>query len=410
MKEMIKTGGQTAMESGKEVNNTSSVESFNNKETMTTESHTTALIKYNVVEQARIVLEEKKKFLVDNANADKNIIKSAQVNINKAEKEYAEALKSVKLPITHVEVWEVKESTTDCEIISKKKSEIIIAVSSYNMATTKANTELGKELIQEDKFEKQPLFVTEAGLFYQENIELKDLNGNAVPKGTPNVYVPVDNANQYWQWQAYHEANINSIIKDEQSLTIENVRIKKFESLQEFAQYRGINNVLSRGFNGLEKAGNAALATQNEFYQKVFEVAIELKASISTIVKYYYHGKLLKGKVWNNAMLGVVLDNFQYDLNVGDQIIKTLQDKAFNSKTIKERYMIDAITQFANYTPQGATEKIGIDETLKVIQSLSKDDVKFLEAVPLDKVNEIYSALLTQYFKNQGILKSEATA
>lgn len=72
--------------------------------------------------------------------------------------------------------------------------------------------------------------------------------------------------------------------------------------------------------------------------------------------------------------------------------------------------MIDAITQFANYTPQGATEKIGIDETLKVIQSLSKDDVKFLEAVPLDKVNEIYSALLTQYLKNQGILKSEATA
>lgn len=214
---------------------TSSVEFFNNEETMTKENQSTALIKYNVVEQARIVLEEKKKFLVDNANADKNIIKSAQVNINKAEKEYAEALKSVKLPITHVEVWEVKESTTDCEIISKKKSEIIIAVSSYNMATTKANTELGKELIQEDKFEKQPLFVTEAGLFYQENIELKDLNGNAVPKGTPNVYVPVDNANQYWQWQAYHEANINSIIKDEQSLTIENVRIKKFESLQEFA-------------------------------------------------------------------------------------------------------------------------------------------------------------------------------
>ena len=46
MKEMIKTAGQTAMESGKEVNNTSSVESFNNKETMTTESHTTAPVSY----------------------------------------------------------------------------------------------------------------------------------------------------------------------------------------------------------------------------------------------------------------------------------------------------------------------------------------------------------------------------
>lgn len=383
---------------------------FNNTDNMVNNNQSTELIKYDAVEQARIVLEEKKKFLAENANADKNIVKSAKINVSKAEKEYAGALKSVKLPTTRVELWEVKESTDECEVISKKKTEIIIANSDYNMTTTKTNTELGKELIQDDKFEKEPIYITHAKLFYDAGIELKDLNGNVIPKGTPNVYVSVDKANQYWQWQAYHEANIDCIVKYEQPLIIENARVKEFKSLQEFAQYRGVNNVLSRGFNGLEKAGNAAMATQNEFYQKIFEVAKKLGTNISVVTKYYNSGKLLGGKVWNSAMLGVVIESLQYDLSVGDNIIKTLQDKHFKDKMIKERYTIDAITKLADYTPQGATEKIGIDETLKVIQSLSKDTITYLEAVSLDKVNEIYSALLTQYLKSHGVINNEQVA
>lgn len=65
--------------------------------------------------------------------------------------------------------------------------------------------------------------------------------------------MPVDTANGYWQWKTYHEANIDRVVKDESALIVENVRIKEFVSLQEFAKYRGVNNVLSRGFNGMEK-------------------------------------------------------------------------------------------------------------------------------------------------------------
>ena len=162
-----------------------------NKDKMEKENQSTELIKNDAVELARITLEEKKKFLADNANADKNIIKSAQVNISKAEKEYTKAMKSVALPTTHVELWKVKESTDECEVISKMKTEIIIANSEYSMATTKVNTELGKELIQDGSFEKEPIYVTRAQLFYDAGIELKDLNGNVIPKDTPNVYVSV---------------------------------------------------------------------------------------------------------------------------------------------------------------------------------------------------------------------------
>lgn len=386
----------------------SSVE-FKNVNDMETKStpQTTEVSKKEAVDAARNILAEKKKWLSDNSNADENVIKAGKANITKAENNYIAALQAVELPSTIVEFWNVEESTAECEIIKKKKAEIIIATSDYSMAVNKVNIEFGKKLINNKDFEKASLFVTDAKLFYDANLVLKDLNGNVVPKDTPNVYVPVDTANGYWQWKTYHESNINAIVKEEKQLIIENVRIKAFTSLQEFAQYRGVNNVLSRGFNGLEKAGNAALATQHEFYQKVFLKAKELKANISVITKYYNQGKTLNLKVWNNAMLGMVEESFSYDLTIGDKIITTLQEAGFKAKTIKERYMIDAITIMANYAPQGG-EKIGIEKVIKTIKSLDKEMITIIENISIDKVSSIQSELLTQHLKNQDIIDKVA--
>lgn len=275
------------------------------------------------------------------------------------------------------------------------------------MTVNKVNIEFGKQLINNKNFEKAPLFITDGKLFYDADVVLKDLNGNIIPKDTPNVYVPVDTANGYWQWQTYHASNINAIVREENQLIIENVRIKEFSSLQEFAQYRGVNNVLSRGFNGLEKAGNAALATQHEFYQKIFLKAKELKANISVVTKYYNQGKTLNLKVWNDAVLGMVAESFSYDLSIGDRIIAALQEMKFTAKIIKERYMIDAITMMANYAPNGG-EKIGIEEVIKTIKSLNKEDIAIIESISIDKVASIQNTLLTQYIKNQGVIDKAA--
>ena len=140
---------------------------------------------------------EKRKYLSDNADADTNIVKAAKTNVAKAEKDYAVALHDVKLPTISVEFWQVEESTEEKEVISKRKEDIIIAISDYNMTVTKVNVELGKDLIGDDKFEKTALLVTAAQTFYEADIELKDLNGNVIPKNTPNAYVPVDTANGY---------------------------------------------------------------------------------------------------------------------------------------------------------------------------------------------------------------------
>ena len=363
------------------------------------------------VEKANELLKEKRQFLLNNANAEDNIKKSAEVNVKKAERGYLEALKKVELPTTQVIFWDLTNETEEQVTITKRQSEIIIATSDYSMSVAKTNIELGKGLITNDKFEKVPLYVTDADLFYDADITLKDLNGNIVEKGTPNVYVPVDSANGYWQWATYHEYNLNAIVKEEKQLVIENVQVKRFDSLQEFAQYRGVNNVLSRGFNGLEKAGNAALATQHEFYTKVFQKAVELKANISVVTKYYNFGKTIKPKVWNSAVLGIVEENFiEYDLEIGDEIVETLQNMDFTEKTIKNRYLIDAITRFANYKPQGKEKMIGIAETISTIKSLSSESVRIINMVTSDHINVIYTELFTQYLKDKGLLNEEQAA
>lgn len=363
------------------------------------------------VEKANELLKEKRQFLSNNADAEDNIKKSAEVNVRKAERGYLEALKKVALPTTQVIFWNLTNETEEQVTITKRQSEIIIATSDYSMSVAKTNIELGKGLIANDKFEKVPLYVTNADLFYDADITLKDLNGNIVEKGTPNVYVPVDSANGYWQWATYHEYNLNAIVKEEKQLVIENVQIKRFDSLQEFAQYRGVNNVLSRGFNGLEKAGNAALATQHEFYTKVFQKAVELKANISVVTKYYNFGKTIKPKVWNSAVLGIVEENFiEYDLEIGDEIIETLQNMDFTEKTIKNRYLIDAITRFANYKPQGKEKMIGIAETISTLKSLSSESVRIINMVTSDHINVIYTELFTQYLDGKGLLNKEQAA
>ena len=363
------------------------------------------------VEKANELLKEKRQFLSNNADAEDNIKKSAEVNVRKAERGYLEALKKVELPTTQVIFWDLTNETEEQVTITKRQSEIIIATSDYSMSVAKTNIELGKGLIANDKFEKVPLYVTDADLFYDADITLKDLNGNIVKKGTPNVYVPVDSANGYWQWATYHEYNLNAIVKEEKQLVIENVQVKRFDSLQEFAQYRGVNNVLSRGFNGLEKAGNAALATQHEFYTKVFQKAVELKANISVVTKYYNFGKTIKPKVWNSAVLGIVEENFiEYDLEIGDEIVETLQNMDFTEKTIKNRYLIDAITRFANYKPQGKEKMIGIAETISTIKSLSSESVRIINMVTSDHINVIYTELFTQYLNGKGLLNKEQAA
>ena len=91
-------------------------------------------------------------------------------------------------------------------------------------------------------------------------------------------------------------------------------------------------------------------------------------------------------------------------------MIKTLTDLQISKDSMGELQMNDAITQLANYAPNGEDKKIGLDETLSTIKTLNESSIKIINEVKSDHVNTIYSEMLTQYLKNHGVIKEEQAA
>lgn len=93
---------------------------------------------------------------------------------------------------------------------------IILGYSIYNMERPKDKLGL-ISLLDKEKVLDVIFHLANADIFWKEGIELKDANGNMIPEGTPNVYVPCDTADTYWRFEV-----------DE---ILEHVEVHKFVSL-----------------------------------------------------------------------------------------------------------------------------------------------------------------------------------
>lgn len=75
------------------------------------------------------------------------------------------------------------------EISNRKKDKVVIlgyAPSIINLSTT--NDKLAMDIVNDDRLEKDSTkYLATADIFYQENIELRDLNGNIIPANTADV-------------------------------------------------------------------------------------------------------------------------------------------------------------------------------------------------------------------------------
>ena len=108
---------------------------------------------------------------------------------------------------------------------------IILGYSIYNMERPKDKLGL-ISLLDKEKVLDVIFHLANADIFWKEGIELKDANGNTIPEGTPNVYVPCDTADTYWRFEV-----------DE---ILEHVEVHKFVSLQEYGQAIGNTTLYSR--------------------------------------------------------------------------------------------------------------------------------------------------------------------
>lgn len=121
----------------------------------------------------------------------------------------------------------------------------------------------------------------------------------------------------------------------------------------------------------------------------------------STAVKYYLFGKKLTSSQWNDATRGVLPQQFQYDLNVGDKIIETLLNIGLDTRDIKKRYFIDAFTKYQNAISPQTHQRNGLEKAMKILETLTSNDVEFIKKLTDNQVYSILILLQTKCDNNQ---------
>lgn len=169
------------------------------------------------------------------------------------------------------EVAEPQFKTVKAQI-NGEMQDIILARHKYSMEGLKASQQKQLELIDKSKMLDVIFHVATAEIFYEAGIELKDYEGNEIPAGTPNVYVPVETADTYYRF------SIDEVLKT--------VEVHTFASVQEFAEATGTTTLFSRGLSSKEKTGVAALATNDEVCNAIYDLAVEKNMPASTAQLY----------------------------------------------------------------------------------------------------------------------------
>lgn len=150
--------------------------------------------------------------------------------------------------------------------------DIILARHKYSMEGLKASQQKQLELIDKSKMLDVIFHVSTADIFFEAGIQLKDYDGNEIPAGTPNVFVPIETADTYYRF------TIDNVLKV--------VEVHTFNSVQEFAEATGTTTFFSRGLTSKEKIGVAALATNDEVCNAIYNLALEGNMPASTAQNY----------------------------------------------------------------------------------------------------------------------------
>ncbi|MBR4988407.1 MAG: hypothetical protein IKY85_00690 [Bacteroidaceae bacterium] len=156
--------------------------------------------------------------------------------------------------------------------IKGEVQEIILARHKYSMDCLKASQMKQLEMIDKSKMLNVIYHVSTSEIFYSAEIALFDYEGNEIPTGTPNVYIPVETADTYYRF------SIDEVLKT--------VEVHSFADVQEFAEVTGTTNLFSRGLTSKEKMGVAALATNDEVCNAIYDLAVETNMPASTAQLY----------------------------------------------------------------------------------------------------------------------------
>lgn len=217
--------------------------------------------------------------------------------------------------------------------IDGELKDIILGYSEYNMERPKDKADLISQL-DKGKMLDVIFHLADAKIFWDEGIELKDGNGNIIPKNTPNVSVPCDTSDSFWRYEV-----------DE---VLQHVEIHQFKSLQEYGQAIGNTTLYSRKPNNVELLGFAAIASKNPTYNSIYNFAKKYEIPMNTAMLFY--GIKLKQSQTMQLVLGMEVKDIpaiKRTKKQAEDLIETTE-VVFGKKETGKRYVINSINTVIN--------------------------------------------------------------
>ncbi|RHL83746.1 MULTISPECIES: hypothetical protein [Odoribacteraceae] len=266
-----------------------------------------------------------------------------------------------------------KEATAGGYFVKTERKEMIIAKIA-NLTSLPKKDKLAQEVLTEEFLEKDdPKHFCKAKLFYSEGIELIDLNGNPIPKDTPDVLVMVGSIKEQRIIKAIHAQNLTSIAKGDEQEIITNVVIKEFTSVKECARYMGVNNLLDRTMKASEKVTLAS--KQNEVIEEITKISENEEVSTNTVIKTCSGGYTITTGQWNDLVRGKQIELPEIDLETGKKIISRMKELCNKEKGRMNKFC----NIFYRTSNTKFEETLSLDErqqtTLNILGKLSPTDL-----------------------------------
>lgn len=266
-----------------------------------------------------------------------------------------------------------KEARAGGYFVKTERKEMIIAKIA-NLTSLPKKDKLAQEVLTEEFLEKDdPKYFCKAKLFYSEGIELLDLNGNPIPKDTPDVLVMVGSIKEQRIIKAIHSQNLSSIAKGGEQETITNVVVKEFTSVKECARYMGVNNLLDRTMKASEKVTLAS--KQNEVIEEITKISENEEVSTNTVIKTCSGGYTITTGQWNDMVRGKQIELPGIDLETGKKIISRMKELCNKEKGRMNKFC----NIFYRTSNTKFEETLSLDErqqtTLNILGKLSPTDL-----------------------------------
>ena len=266
-----------------------------------------------------------------------------------------------------------KEAKAGGYFVKTERKEMIIAKIA-NLTSLPEKDKLAREVLNDELLEKNdPKHFCKAELFYSEGIKLIDLNGNPIPKDTPDVLVMIGSIKEQRITKAIHAQNLSSIAKGDEQETITNVVVKEFTSVKECARYMGVNNLLDRTMKASEKV--ALASKQNEVIEEIAKTSENEEVSINTVIKTCSGGYTITTGQWNDLVRRKQIELPEIDLETGKKIISRMKELCNKEKGRMNKFC----NIFYRTSNTKFEETLSLDErqqtTLNILGKLSPTDL-----------------------------------